>query len=76
MANLRVNKKFGTIYVRFRFGGRYYQRAIGTKSRRIAEAAAVRVEEMIRLIETGRINLPPNVDPIPALRFTRQAPIP
>lgn len=62
MASICRDKRYGTYYVRFRFGGRNYQRALKSSSRRHANATVARVEETIALIERGRISVPNNVD--------------
>ena len=63
MASLFVDKRYGTLSVRFRFAGRYYKRAIKTSDRRRANAILARVEDTILLIKQGRIAMPPDVDP-------------
>ena len=52
----------GNFHVRFWFGGRQFRRSLKTKHQRKAEAAASHVEENIRLIEQGRLELPDDAD--------------
>ncbi|MDB4614552.1 site-specific integrase [bacterium] len=61
MASLQLDPS-GNFHVKFRFGGKQFRRSLKTKFRRKAEAAASHVEENIRLIEAGRIELPDDVD--------------
>jgi len=52
----------GNFHVCFRFGGHRYKRSLKTNISRKAEAAASRIEENIRLVDEGRIELPDGVD--------------
>lgn len=52
----------GNFHVCFRFGGHRIERSLKTSLRRKAEAATCRVEENVRLIGDGRIQLPEDVD--------------
>ncbi|HBE71545.1 MAG TPA: hypothetical protein DDW52_25660 [Planctomycetaceae bacterium] len=52
----------GNFHVCFRFRNRRFKRSLKTHIKRKAEAAASRVEENIRLIDDGRIELPEDVD--------------
>lgn len=63
MASYRHDKRSGRFLVVFRYCGRQFQRTLKTASRRQAQAAAARVEDTIRLIEQGRIEVPDDVDP-------------
>ena len=63
MANIAHDKRYGTTNIRFRYGGRYYQRALKSTSRRHIQATIGRVEETISLLERGRIVMPSDVDP-------------
>jgi integrase len=49
--------------VGFRFDGRQYRRSLKTSDAREARALLGRIEETILLIERGRLELPPDVDP-------------
>lgn len=61
MASLQTDPS-GNYHIKFRFGGRQFRRSLRTKMRRKAEAAASHVEENIRLILEGRMNLPSGAD--------------
>lgn len=50
--------------IRFRFQGRNVQRSLGTGDRRKAAGICSRIEETIRLLETGRIEITNGIDPI------------
>lgn len=63
MASFRQDKRSGRFLIVFRFCGRQFQRSIGTTSQKVARAAAARVDDTIRLIEQGRIDIPDDVDP-------------
>ena len=62
MAWLEEDPKYGTFKVAFRFAGRRYKRRLDTKDRAEADRLASRLEENIRLVERGRIQLPDGVD--------------
>ena len=52
----------GQFHVRFRIGSRKFKRSLKTKSESEAETRRVRLEETIRLVESGRITVPADVD--------------
>lgn len=52
----------GNFHLHFRFGGQRFKRSLRTKHQRKADAAASHVEENIRLIDEGRLELPDDVD--------------
>lgn len=52
----------GFYHISFRFGGRKFKRSLKTKNLRTASSRKVRLEDTIRLIESGIIELPPAVD--------------
>ena len=52
----------GNFHLCFRFGGRRFKRSLHTKHQRKADAAASHVEENIRLVGEGRLELPNDVD--------------
>jgi integrase len=62
MAWLEEDPQYGTFKVAFRFGGRRYKRRLDTKDRAEADRLAARLEENIRLVERGRLELPDDVD--------------
>ncbi len=63
MAHLQLDPASGRFRLRFRFGGIEYKRSIKTRDPRTAETTRSRVEETLRLLETGRIELPSGADP-------------
>ena len=62
MASLRQNKKTKTYQVSFRYGDRQFTKSLQTKTKSTAVAHVARVEETIRLLRSGRINLPADAD--------------
>ena len=52
----------GHFKVAFRFGGCRFKRSLKTKNERSAQATASRLEENIRLIESGRLTIPDGAD--------------
>ena len=52
----------GHFHVRFRIGTRKFKRSLKTKSESAAETRRVRLEETIRLVESGRLTIPADVD--------------
>ena len=62
MASLRKPAK-GQYTACFRFDGRHYQRSLKTKDRANAQAALGRIKDTIHLLATGRLAIPPGVDP-------------
>ena len=63
MASIREDKRTGRYLILFRFGGQQFQRSLKTTSRREAADARARVDETIRLIERGRLEMPDDADP-------------
>ena len=63
MASLKKHRSSKTYLVCFRFGGRQFTKSLKTKNEKDAIAHKVRIEETIRLIKSGRITLPEDVDP-------------
>src|SRR5437870_5369143 len=63
MATLEFDEAAHRYRVRFRFGGRPFKRSLKTGIRSEAEAVRGRVEETIRLLERGRLELPVGADP-------------
>lgn len=64
MANLSADPKSGVYRIRFRFNGLYANRSLKTKSISVARSIESRINETIRLIDQGRLEIPPKVDPI------------
>jgi len=63
MASLEFDEISSRYRIRFRFGGKPFKRSIKTHDAGEAEGVVARVEETIRLLERGRLDLPPNADP-------------
>ena len=53
----------GNYQVAFRFEDQKYKKSLRTKDRRAAEARLQRVQELIQLVESGRIAVPEDIDP-------------
>ena len=62
MAWLEEHPTSGHFKICFRFGNRKLKKTIKTTSKRDAEGALARFEENLRLLERGRIELPPGAD--------------
>lgn len=62
MASLRKDPVSGIFRIRFRFDQRAFNRSLKTKDKKNARSILARVEETIRLIEQGRIEIPANAD--------------
>lgn len=63
MASLQFDEKSGRYRIRFYCGNTEYKRSLKTKDEAEAQAVKVRVEETLRLIERGRLEIPPGADP-------------
>lgn len=63
MAWLEQHPVAGTYQLVFRFGGVKYKRSLKTDDRQEAATRLARVEENIRLVESGRLVLPEHADP-------------
>lgn len=63
MASLRQTGSRGRFLALFRFNGRQFQRALKTTQRKEALAQITRIDDLITLIERGRIEIPSDVDP-------------
>ena len=63
MASIRQHPTSGNFLASFRFGGRQFTKSLKTKNRRVANAHRSRIEETIRLLVSGRILIPPGLDP-------------
>ncbi|MBP85659.1 MAG: hypothetical protein CMJ64_02920 [Planctomycetaceae bacterium] len=60
MASLQIVT--GYFHVSFRCAGHRYKRSLKTKSERQALTHNVRIEETIRLVESGRLEVPSDAD--------------
>ena len=63
MASIEFDEVSGRYRIRFRYGGKPYKRSLKTTEKREAETVVGRVEETIRLLERGRIDIPSGADP-------------
>lgn len=63
MANLRQDPQTGIFRIRFRFEGRAYNRSLKTRDPKSARSVLGRTEENLRLIASGRLEIPPKTDP-------------
>ena len=63
MASIKKHPTSGNFLACFRYGVRQFTKSLQTKQRRTANAHRARIEETIRLLISGRIQIPPGVDP-------------
>lgn len=63
MAFLQRDEASGRYRIRFDFGSVEYKRSIKTKDRKTALGIQARIEETIRLLEQGRLEIPTGADP-------------
>jgi hypothetical protein len=63
MTSLQLDEASGRYRIRFNYGQMEYKRSIKTKDAKIANGTLARVEETLRLIGQGRIELPADADP-------------
>ena len=63
MASLEYDVASNRYRLRFRYAGRAYKRSLKTTNQREARTVASRVDETIRLLEHGRLEIPPEADP-------------
>lgn len=63
MAFLQQDKKSGRFRIRFDFGGQEFKRSVKTQKENIARSIQGRVEDTIRMLEQGRLTIPPGVEP-------------
>lgn len=63
MAFLQHDKRTGRYQIRFRFQGLDFKRSTKTNSEKEARLVLQKVDETILLLERGRLQLPPGVDP-------------
>ncbi len=59
----------GVYHIGFRYAGRRWKRSLDTTNSQIAERARVRVEENLRLVQQGRLDVPSSVDVAEFLLF-------
>src|SRR5437016_1309212 len=63
MASIQLDPASGRYRIRFYYGGCEYKRSIKTTDETAACALLHRVEETIRFLEQGRLEMPPDADP-------------
>lgn len=63
MASLEFDELSGRYRIRFRYGGQPYKRSLKTRDAKEAQGIVGRVEETIRLLERGRMELPVGAEP-------------
>lgn len=63
MASIQLDRHSGKYRIRFRFQGIEFKRSIKTRNEREAETILRRVDDTIRLLERGRLELPSVADP-------------
>src|SRR6516165_12363452 len=63
MASLEHDEASGQFRIRFRYGGLSFKRSLKTSDPDDANAALVRLKENLRLVERGRLVVPPDADP-------------
>ncbi len=63
MASIQQDPKSKNFRIRFRFGGRRYFRSLKTTELKVAQSILGRVEETLRLLDQGRLEIPPKAEP-------------
>jgi hypothetical protein len=63
MASVEFDEASSRYRIRFRYGGKPFKRSLKTSEEREARSILGRVEETIRLMKRGRLDLPPDADP-------------
>ena len=63
MASLHRDSRTGNWIVMFRWAGKQYRRSCKTDSRIEARALETRIEDTVRLLEQGRLEIPNDADP-------------
>src|SRR5260370_18884986 len=63
MAFLQLDETSGRYRIRFYFGGQEFKRSLKTKDRKVALGLQARIEETVRLLEQGRLEIPVGADP-------------
>ena len=62
MATIFLEPNSNRYHIRFRFGGVPYKRSLRTADKKQANAALVRLEETVSLVERGVFTIPPGTD--------------
>lgn len=63
MASLHLDERTGNWIVMFRWAGRQFRKSTETKGESEAKNVEARVEEVIRLLKRGRLEIPKGADP-------------
>lgn len=63
MAHLQRHESSGRYRIRFRYAGVEYKRSLKTQNEKAAEGVRARVEETLRLLDLGRLDIPEGTDP-------------
>jgi integrase len=63
VTSIDLDEESRNFRIRFRFNGRSYKRTLKTSDRRSADARRGQVDGTLLLIESGRLEIPPGVDP-------------
>ena len=63
MASIQQDPQSKNYRIRFRFGGRRYFRSLKTTEIKVARSVLGRVEETLRLLDQGRLEIPAKADP-------------
>jgi integrase len=63
MSSVQFDEGSKRYRIRFNFGGEEFKRSLKTRDKKIANGIKARVEETIRLIEQGRLEIPAGADP-------------
>lgn len=63
MASLEPDKASGRFHIRLRYGGVSYKRSLKAAGQQEANSVLGWVEETLRLLERGRLEIPPDAAP-------------
>ncbi len=63
MASIHKDERTGNWIIMFRWGGKQFRRSCKTGSEKDARGVKARVEDIIRLLKLGRIEIPHDADP-------------
>ena len=63
VAFLELDEASGRFRIRFDYGGREFKRSVKTRDEGVAQGILRRVEDIIWLLEQGRLEMPPDAEP-------------
>nr|WP_286178127.1 tyrosine-type recombinase/integrase [Rhodopirellula sp. JC639] len=63
VASIQQDPQSKNFRIRFRYGGRRYFRSLKTTELKVAQSILGRVEDTLRLLEQGRLEIPPKAEP-------------